>query len=863
MRRHWDADRQTTAGMQFQGAADLLRLVAALTRRPWRYGDERLLPIVRLVRSPAVRTGPLDGAEDWLRGGRGIPYARTGTRRGAATVEDVLDVAVTDLAGDGARGRRLRFPHYGLALWLSHLEPLPQGVGDREEAELAGRLRTHLRQRVGGNEFGQDLADAVGDFPWWIRVPARFAPRLGLALLRASWRPPRWFAKQKMARGRGFYSLARDLARPDFADTHRDELDLLLTEAFVEDLRRSYRRTGLLGAGRRRTRYPVLLLDAREPPGERLLNLLATIRADAVESRSGGRPRIRRDPLLVLTDAAVPAGTVPAAPADAPMAYRTWRRKNWVFATDRSPFLDFQLPAELGGPGAWNDLGQVGLPARRTPWMSLVLPLLLIATMLTLPIRNHDRCEPLWWPGTGQTLQRESLGDKGSQCVGLAGDRFRFFGDEVSGEPGTAAGLRAVAATIEDTNAEVMADPDVVTVVYLGAFTGDNGSSYASVLAELRGLALQQLEARGDNVPIRILLANAGGLMAHGGRAAELIAAAKDRLGIVAVTGLGVSKEGVRAAIRTLDGAGIPTLGTLLSSDDLTRTALSYHQVGPANLREAAVAAYYARSRKKATAADIYYSGDPDDLYSGNLAQNVRTQFEHVGIEVRGYRAYRTPGAPGGDPLSVLARQACSARRGHLIFFAGRPGEFRQFLRDLTVSCPGDYPELLAGDAIASAVSSGQLGTIANLPLDYLTQASSLAWPFACADLSREVVFFTAYQAAGYGDICGNDGASRAMFGWDSLVTIREAIARGQRYGTTRVTRGTVAQGLAMITGSSPLEGATGTISFGPGSPVPVDKAMLVMGLDRAGKPVFRMLCGQISRARRPDPGCPSDTDLR
>ncbi len=184
-----------------------------------------------------------------------------------------------------------------------------------------------------------------------------------------------------------------------------------------------------------------------------------------------------------------------------------------------------------------------------------------------MPAANHARCEPLWWPGTRQSLDRESLGAKGTQCVGLAGDRFRFSAHLTDVQPRTAAALREVERTIAATNERVRRNPAYVSVVFLSPLTNTTLGGYDTAVEELRGLALAQREATGDPVPIRLLLANAGDRMDHGLRAAELIADARDRERIVAVTGLGVSREGTRQAIQRLAEAGIPTVGTLRTAE--------------------------------------------------------------------------------------------------------------------------------------------------------------------------------------------------------------------------------------------------------------------------------------------------------
>jgi ABC-type branched-subunit amino acid transport system substrate-binding protein len=868
--KRWPADQGRTAGIQFEGAPDLLRLIAWLCRRPWRYWSEHRLPVIRLIRPPGG-PDPLAGLEEWLNSAHGvIPFARVNAEdstRQPAVVEDLLDLAVTNLVRDFGRGRRLRFPHYGLALWLLHLDPLQPGTApDEKRDQIAQWLQIHLRKRLGGNQFGETLAEAVGDFPWWVRLAARTMPRVGLVLMRSSWRPPRWFARQPIAKAHlnSFYSLALAFATPEFAADHRDEVDRLLVDAFLRDLRVAYRRTSVLGAGRRRTSYPVLLVDAGPAPAEDLLTMIEASRSMTTRRRFGARSRPQFDPLLVITDPAVALQPAPGYhPLDARPAYDAWLHRQQPYSRNPTGFLELTLPAETGRPGALRDLVDVGLPRPRLPWMAVLLPIVLVATLAGAAVANNRRCEQPWSAGTHQTLQREPLGAGTTQCVGLSDGGYRFFDDPPGAQPAIAAQLRSVEAYITATNKTVVKNPKYVSVVYLSTLSNTTLGGYQAALEELRGLALAQREMTDDDVPIRLLLANGGDQMNYGGRAAQLIAGAKDRLRIVAVTGLGISREGVQQAVLELDTAGIPTLGTLLSADQLTSLAATYHQVGPANLREAAVAAFYAKEKKHVTESSMYYAGDPTDLYSANLAEDVRAAFVARGIAVREFAAYRTgTGTPGADVTS-LGQQACPAKPGYLVFFAGRPDEFGKFLLGMRGRCPAAYPMMLAGDAITEFVLAGRQANFPGLPLDYLSPASGVAWGPDCAAAQSRERFFTAYHDEGFGPPCDIGEAGRAMFGYDALQTVQAAITRLRTLNANPAQPGALLQGLTGLRGTAAVAGVTGVIDFdgtGRNAQVPVDKAMLVIGTGLAAKPVLRLLCGAIPTGLRPSPGCPSDS---
>ncbi|WP_092546625.1 ABC transporter substrate-binding protein [Actinoplanes derwentensis] len=894
-----------------------MKLIEWLVQRPWRYGAERPLPIIGLIRPVAGGPDPLDGIAEWLRSARFTPWARTGTRlvqRPAVlwdeqagcedqaggedqaapppearaesvtdrppTVEDLLDVAVKGLAADGA-GWRLRFPHYGLALWLVHLRPIQPKSPDKEREAIAGQLQRHLRQRLENTAYLEGLADAVGDFPWWVRLSSRIVPRLGLLFMRGTWRPPRWFARHRLNQAGSFYDMARDFANSEKRcglteaerRQRRDVVDQLLVDAFLQDLRVAHRRRSLFGAGRRRTTYPVLLVESDSVQAAQLVRLIE--KAGFVPGqRRPGHPR--SEPLLVVTNPVTDGSPAPFAPGDARMAYQEWAEEQRHASREGRSTLALRLPVETERPGDWAELGRVGLPRRRLPWMSSVLPLLLVVALVAVPWANGRRCEAWWWPMTGNTLQREKLDSDGTttQCIGLADDRHRFFAgrpphadDEVAGK------LRAVEELIARTNRKVLehpheADRHPVTIVYLSTLTNTTLGGYQAALEELRGLALGQQQALTTQAPILLRLANGGDQMRYGGTAARLIANAADRLNVVAVVGLGVSRRGTEEAIRVLDGERIPTLATLLTADDLNKAVMTYHQIAPSNRREAAVAAFYAKQKLGVAAAAVYYSGDAEDLYSTGLAHDVHQEFEARGIRI----LERIPYGAGGKDASNLGSRACAeqarARKGravpddYLVFFAGRPDDFENFLSGLSASCERNPPRILAGDAITEFVLSGGLAKHPRLALHYMSPASSRMWGADCAAIRRTELFFIEYEKAGYGDACTEGQAARAMFGWDALETVRTAIVQVRGSSSKAPINGTsLLQGIGMLTGVNAVDGVTGEIDYSgaAGNPwLPANKLMLVMRADAGGGTELELLCA-TTRVPGHDPGCPSD----
>lgn len=95
----------------------------------------------------------------------------------------------------------------------------------------------------------------------------------------------------------------------------------------------------------------------------------------------------------------------------------------------------------------------------------------------------------------------------------------------------------------------------------------------------------------------------------------------------------------------------LPMIGAAISATELaTTTTPYYYQVGPTNEREAQVAAFRA-GQLGARTVTVYYSGDPNDIYSNDLKEQVKEAFERQQIAVSEKR-YRV-GLAGVDLTSA------------------------------------------------------------------------------------------------------------------------------------------------------------------------------------------------------------------
>ncbi|USX53303.1 ABC transporter substrate-binding protein [Lentzea sp. HUAS12] len=853
----WFDGSEQTRGLRFSGAVELLRLLDHLTTRPRWPARDVPLPIVRLRRPPGTER-PLDALVNRPANARGrrVPYALADGE--ALSRRKLLDDVVGQLASEVRGVPVLRFPRFALVEWLLDLT-LPEDVKpENEEREIAREFRAHLKGRSRVTRDGvQDLAQ---DFPWWIRLAIGLVPRIGLALMALLWRPATWVGEQRLggrSRG-GFYRLARAVVKERLAVRHQNEVDALLVRALLEDLRRSHRRWTLWGTGRRRTGCPWLLLDdhGADSAGRWLTGAIGDARNAVRSGRSWrGNPLNRPDPLLVVV--AVESGGPPGThAADALAEYGDWlgqlssSSRTWVLELDTDP----SEPAR-GITGALSEFPPLRL--RRAAAAPLVL-LLLAGSLVAVPFLNHARCDEWWSPSPRSPLERV-----GDECIGVSADPLRHFvPDSVPAD---------IRPALEDAYSRIVAEnrraalrPDAITVVFLSVLTPSTANSFHALVEELRGVWVAQ---KNSDVPMKVLLANGGegpggrGL-ASGDVAADKIVelAARDR-SVVAVTGLSISTDTAKSVVKRLGSNALPVIGTLTSADDMASINEYYYQIGPNNLRESKVAAYYAQSRLNVTDVAIFFSGDPGDRYSQNLAEDARLSFAERGIAVSQYRSYRVANDDEGLAPASLGQGACpaQAKPGYAVFYAGRAQYLAEFLRGMNSRCQGTTPPVLASDSSTRFILEGTMAQFPNVRLDYLSFASPAAW----ADCAK-VPFYKNYLDV-FRKTCQTLGDGRSAAAYDAMQVLAEGVRQVRRTDPgARVREGLLA-GIGSIRPDNAIQGATGRIGFGASTRLPADKAVLVLQGNTDTTSTPRLLCGELpfgeelAQGLAPDAGCPRD----
>lgn len=891
--KRWDPANNDLGGLLFEGAPALLRQLDELVLRPRRWWRKTLLPIIYLVCEPTA-TNPLDGLADRLRQARGVLHSRINGRETPAadngqpsetSIRRLLDGVVADLSQRSGRGRPLRFPHYSLTVWLANLimnHPTPDQP-DRPRVDNA--LQEFIKERFRlQNRATSAEVSVINEIPWWVRVPVLLLPPLGIRLMRIFWRPPRWAARNRISSNHSagsFRGLARKFMEQGSGEHQHGiqqiEIDRLLVDAFMEDLRRGYRRLTLFGVGRRRTTYPVLLVDkiGSEEAGLRLLELISDSRTDYLRKNTVGPGRQPREqayfhPLLIVAqgDSSALDGIGPSnyrqedhdsySVADIKFYYSEWYRA--LASSDRTWFIPLRVPTERPPPGLRVELTVISPPVAPQPIMTYVTAaLLIVVASFTAYDTYYTHCGAWYWE---PQLQRQFLTTDRDQCVGLGSSDHRFFDDvgDVNGmDQELADDLKEVEELIHRANELAVKNPRYRTVVYLSELTSRDVADYRAELERLRGIAVAQDGSMADR-PVRVLLANAGDGMDYGRSAAEAIAreASEDDT-LVTVVGLGISREGTRDAIIRLaqSDTPIPMIGTSISATDLaTNTSPYYHQVGPTNQREAEVGAFYATTRLGARNVAIYYPGDEEDIYGKDLRDQAKRAFEARGLAVREQPYRIDPGDAGGD-ISLVGRDACDIGPDGVVFYAGRTAQLPVFLKGMQSRCEGNYPDFLGGDDVARFVLDGGLNEFPGLVIDYLAQSSSLAWRSNCSGATNSVGFFVVYRELFGEEACPNTRSGGSLLAHDTLLVFIQGV---RNTGGPRPSPDAVLAGIEDISseGAGPLRGVSGQIDYPRtgDQAIPTDKATLVLRGQASVEPERMLLCGQHDTAQPPPDDC-------
>jgi hypothetical protein len=791
-------------------------------------------------------------------------------------VKDVLLKVADGLARDPGG---YRFPRFWLVIWLMAQTFDPGATTVTRLRELRTRLRARAVQPVAAPDEA-----VLSTLPAWVRVAGYLLPPLFFRA-RQSGRVPgfgrryRWFLRQpNLAPGlyRSFFGLAERLTDGQWQREEVPEQVLqLMVNAFLEDLRESFRGTGL--RRRYRTTYPIVLLDGitRVNGGYALVRTVSAIR--------NGTGLF--DPLMLITSSRLvppladdpqPAGEAPGhGAADSEVALRLWestlarrRRKRDVVAW----LIIVRIPEKARDAPLHKVRNELALlapverpsrhPARtRTAAITMVAAVVLGAAAgygAFGVLHSARTCgDGFTWLGIEETASDvERIEDV---CVGVTdGSNPLVLPD--------GAVFDEVRTTILDQNrrtlevsAQQPARP-LVTLVFMGSLTAPAASGEDALTAEreqLAGMAVAQaVQLDKPHEPyeplVRVLIANAGPGMRHGEVVARRLGtmAAADP-SIVGVIGLSESLETTATTIRALAAAGLPVVSATLSADSLVDVSRLYFGIAPQNRREAEVAASYAADliatgqqpagRPIARSARVYFSDDPADIYSRNLAEDMEASFGGRGFAVETISLTPGNGGTGAtaadrtvpDP-GLAGRDACDF--DGVVLYAGRGlPTFHAFLNGIGDRCRDRPPYVLAGDDVTRYVANRHVsGANRSVPFQYLSFAIAPELggevPTEAKDFYSRLEGQFPYERTGRGRTL--DG--HAALNYDAAYTAILAVSYLAR-DRIAINGGTLWPALMSITDAGDAQrryrGVTGQIDFGGtvARRVPVDKPVTVV----------------------------------
>lgn len=802
-----------------------IEFIRRLRRRPGRRFGERLLPIIMVDR---IRRLPNE------------PHPRA--QVSCADVTDLSEL-VAEVARQFYKPRGddhpLRFQLTTKALKMMSFSPGRSVVDERTEARehLAGRRRTELAPAEGGNTVlarWQDFSTygfttfsgsaVLGTLATVGRVTSTLVyggialaslaaamVQLAFRLFDAPWHPRyRWFRRQPYLGERGGSLVEATLAAPK-AD-QRDK-ERLVVAALLEDLSQAYRRPWWRRVGWARVTYPMLLLrEAHQPQGTTLLE-----RVEEVRDRRGGT-----DPLLIVAE--MPRAKQAGAKSHLEFVERlTWGRRGRH---------DHRLIGDRVRDGSGLPEGQRRRPRLAHPLVTSITGLALLAMTVTVVLVDRSvRCARTW------------IRSEASQCVGLINASGAIPEGFLHPD------LRPVVTEIERANATAVEQGRHLTFVLFGEYTliGKNvsDSRLAGAFGELLGLAHLQRTAR--EVPIRLLLANAGDNFAQGARTAELVAAyARQDPTFAGVIGLGRSVRGVAAAIEVLSAAKIPMVVTSATAASVGGRSRYAFRIAATNDREGALLVRYARRvllpAERRPKAVVVIDDSTAELYSGDLGRVFAAEFRKEADGAEPDRVtYSELGTSTGPAAEVCRRSP------DVTFYAGRAPQLLNFLKELNDSDCGRDPRLVvAGDDAVKEIADNQ-GAISGL-----TKVRLLFATFSDRGLTPQTPDFAGlaerFRPVGQEQPLDSSSDNAAMgYAGGRLLWRAASQALDAR---SPLDLGDVLYYLAATRGSMALYSATGMLSYGPeDAHEGQDKLVAVVEVGAGGEPVRRAYCG------RPTPG--------
>ncbi|WP_165485692.1 ABC transporter substrate-binding protein [Protofrankia symbiont of Coriaria ruscifolia] len=395
------------------------------------------------------------------------------------------------------------------------------------------------------------------------------------------------------------------------------------------------------------------------------------------------------------------------------------------------------------------------------------------------------------------------------------------------------------------------------TIVLLDNMTPDSSSDSDNLQAlkhRIQGAmaavwrANNQAVAGGTSPNIKLLLANYGSRADSWREAVEAIKQAAQGEHIVAVSGIGQSLDTTKQAVAALSDAGIATVGSVITADDMNTGPDGQHiqnffRVAPLNTDQAQAALSYITNHDYQKIL-LIQDDNRTDSYAQTLSSAFTTAYKSQHKAELDYtETYRSPDSKlnGADRDIYMTNQFTKmhsdicAIQPDLIYFAGRSADLRSFMKALSEggACSLKSLDVMTGDDAADLVgkkipSSDSL----KFRLFYTALAHGDQWNSFPADSDNRRnydEFAEAFTKTGFPQSDLTDGL--AMMSHDAVLTAAAA-ARQNTQATTDPS--TVAAFFLRFRCTNTIPGASGVIAFGPDGN-PIDKSMPILQIQPDG----------------------------
>lgn len=432
-----------------------------------------------------------------------------------------------------------------------------------------------------------------------------------------------------------------------------------------------------------------------------------------------------------------------------------------------------------------------------------------------------------------------------AECTGVTDGSYVFSRD-----------LAPVQRLIRDENKQVSSSGDdyvSIAVLLPMTLTDDDIVSREWVRHQLQGAYTAQhrannTESWGSSTPrIKLLLANPGSRLAQWRPVVADLHQRTRTDNLVAVTGIGLSLDSARQAMRRLSEHSIPIIGSHLAADDLSRI--------PGFLRVSPTSSTYARAaanhiKPSARTALIVQDANKSDLYPETLARGFRKTFVDADHSIVGRTELFDSTLPGVQNTFLQMMPNLCGSAPDVVYFAGRETHLRSFVAQLANRSCADKPlTVLTGDLALTDAPTREMrrGLRANVTVLGPGLAHPQAWedepnrfnPASVASF-REKDCKNCFDVV-FPDERLDDGV--AILAHDAVLTGVWAVRHAATRPGATVTARDVLQVRNRLHGELAVPGASGEISFNHRGD-PTNQAIPILRVRSEGSPEYVALSG-------------------